>query len=133
MKRFLLIIFSFLFSQTFSIPYQGIYTVGGANPDFALLQDAFDSLMHNGINGPVVLAVRSGIYSNTMAVLDSVPGNSIQNPIYIQSETGDSADVVFEGFSNNNAVIEIDRSKAVVLRNCQFAALDGVPQTLCNF
>ena len=123
MKRFLLIIFSFLLTQSFALPYQGIYTVGGLNPDFLLLQDAFDSLMHNGINGPVVLAIRSGIYSNTMAVLDSVPGNSIQNPIYIQSETGDSADVVFEGFSNNNAVIEIDRSKAVVLRELSIRSL----------
>jgi hypothetical protein len=50
---------NFLLAQ----PMSGNYTVGGNSPDFVTLQDAANSLMANGISGPVIFSIRPGTYS----------------------------------------------------------------------
>ncbi|MBP5613295.1 MAG: hypothetical protein J6X35_04020, partial [Bacteroidales bacterium] len=53
----------------------GIYTVGGAHPDFANLDEAFLALNTCGVNAPVTLKLRSTSL-NGMTITGSVPGSS---------------------------------------------------------
>jgi PKD repeat protein len=41
----------------------GTYTIGGTSPDFADANNAIDNINRNGVNGPVTLAFRPGIYT----------------------------------------------------------------------
>jgi hypothetical protein len=66
MNRFLVLFLFLLFNSTgFSqTPYNGVYTIGGSNPDFATIKDAIDSLDYHGVNDTVVLNIRSGNYTS---------------------------------------------------------------------
>ena len=75
-------------------PLHGTLTVGGASPHFATLPEAVTALLAEGIDGPVVLNVRPGVYETHWHVPD-VPGASATNTITIQGETGQAADVEF--------------------------------------
>jgi hypothetical protein len=70
----------------------GVYTIGGTAPDFMTIQSAIDSLESIGMNGPVTLNIRDGVYNESLRI-DSIPGNSISNPLIIQSESQDSSQV----------------------------------------
>jgi len=71
----------------------GTYTVGGTSPDFQTIGEACDSLVSQGIDGPVVINIRDGIYVNDSIHLNSLVGPSATNTITIQSESMDSAAV----------------------------------------
>jgi hypothetical protein len=72
----------------------GTYTVGGASPDYATLNDAFLGLDCDGISGPVVFKVRPGFY-DAKVEFPVVPGSSSTNTITIMGSTGNPEDVVF--------------------------------------
>lgn len=75
-----------------SAQYNGLLTVGGLSPDFATIQEACDSLVSQGVNGAVTIAIRSGVYNESVS-LDSVPGASATNTIRFRSQNQDSASV----------------------------------------
>ncbi len=74
----------------------GTYTVGGTLPDFPTFQDACDSLQNLGISAAVIIAIRDGVYNETV-VLDSVPGISALNTVTFRSENLDSSKVTING------------------------------------
>jgi len=78
----------------------GTYTVAGNNPDFSSLQEALTLLEDKGVCGPVVLNIRPGIYGNV--VFNHIPGLSYTNNLTVQSETLDTADVIFTQISMHN-------------------------------
>ena len=71
----------------------GIYTLGGANPDFRNFSEAADALNNRGVTGAVVFEVRDSIY-NEQIEIGEVRGASAANTITFQSENGDSSQVV---------------------------------------
>jgi hypothetical protein len=85
----LIVCFFFTFSRA---QLSGIYTVGGFNPDFTTITEACDSLEAYGVQGPVVINIRSGTYTEQLTI-DSIPGNSSSNSVIIQSEALDSNSV----------------------------------------
>jgi hypothetical protein len=66
----------------------GIYTIGGINPDFNTLTEAGDSMMHGGMTGNVIFNIRPGIY------YDSIFFFNPTYPITIQAENLDSSSVI---------------------------------------
>ena len=71
---------------------QGTYTIGGDSPDFNTVQQAADSLMSRGIDGPVILNIRAGIYEESggsqraLHIPDLIPGSSVDTNITIQAD-----------------------------------------------
>ena len=74
----------------------GDYTIGGIDPSFETVGDAFLALEDGGVCGPVRLLVRNGDQIGKFH-LRKVQGSSTVNTITLQSETGISDSVVFKG------------------------------------
>ncbi len=70
----------------------GNYTIG-LTGDFETITEAVDFMMNNGICGPVVFDIESGIYEEQVS-LPAINGSSAVNTITFQSETGNNTDVI---------------------------------------
>jgi hypothetical protein len=77
-------------------PLSGDYTVGGPDPDFRMLDDAFTAIEMNGVCGAVRLTMRDGFYYEHAALSD--PGLSFVNNLTIESESRDSSAVTLFQF-----------------------------------
>lgn len=71
----------------------GIYTIGGASPDFMSFTDAIAALNNAGLCGPVEFNVRTGMYTEQI-IFPEIAGSSIVNTITFNSELSDSSSVV---------------------------------------
>lgn len=96
----------------------GIYTIGGASPNYPTLAAAKNALVLNGVCGPVVFNIRSGIYTERV-VLPSIVGSSAINSITFQSEVLDSNLVIVRyPFTStnytNNTVFTITGSNYII-------------------
>jgi hypothetical protein len=58
----------------------GNYTIGGNSPDFASVEEAVGALRSCGLNGPVVMKIRSGNYG-MWSFTDSIGGTSVTNTV----------------------------------------------------
>lgn len=89
----------------------GTYTIGGATPSYTTISGAVTALTSNGICGPVIFQIRSGIYLEQIT-LPNIIGSSATNTITFESENKDSSSVElsFPSSSNstNNFVIKIN-------------------------
>ena len=68
----------------------GTFTVG-ADADYGTIQAAIDALK-GGIDGPVTINIKRGIYNENVTVPE-IPGTSSHNTVTLQSESGDWHDV----------------------------------------
>lgn len=96
-------------------PLSGNYTIGGANPDFATINNAIQSLIYCGINGAVTFNIRSGNY-NEQIVLPSINGASALNSITFKSQNNDSSSVIISfnpTTTTNNYVVLLDSAKYI--------------------
>jgi pectin methylesterase-like acyl-CoA thioesterase len=55
----------------------GTYTIGGLNPNYSTLTSAVNSLISNGINGPVVFNIRNGVYQERVTIPQITGANSL--------------------------------------------------------
>ena len=78
---------SMLHAQSANKPMSGTYTIAYENADFEDIRSAIDSLMKNGVNGPVKMLIKNGTY-NSLAFHDSIPGSSAKNTVTFRSATG---------------------------------------------
>ncbi len=78
---------------------QGVYTIGGTNPDFATLVLALQKIKSIGICGPVTFNLRNGSHPGPNNNISAFVGLSPTNTWTIQSESGDSNAVIV---TNNN-------------------------------
>jgi len=85
-------------------PLNGVYTIGPLSSDsFSSFQEAVDSLVANGVSGPVTMNVSNGTYTEQI-IIPEITGASASRPIIFQSTSGDSTKVILqynEGYSNN--------------------------------
>ena len=79
-------------SVTRKAAMSGTFTIGGTAPDYPSFGAAIADLNLNGVCGPVVYNVRSGVYTEQVSI-NQISGASSTNTITFQSETGNSADV----------------------------------------
>lgn len=77
-------------STTVAKGISGTVTVG-AGADYGTIQAAVDALK-GGIEGPVVINIKRGIYNENVTVPE-IPGSSEKNTVTLQSESGDWHDV----------------------------------------
>lgn len=73
--------------------FDGTFTIGGTNPDFATFADAISELTTFGVCGPVVFKVRPGVYQEQVSI-GQVNGTSAINTVTFEAENGDSSSVV---------------------------------------
>jgi hypothetical protein len=85
----------------------GIFTIGGASPDFVTIPDAFTALTNNGICGPVVFKIRNGTYPTAFTPPTNPPGISATNTVTFESELGDSSLVITYGGQINSGFYRI--------------------------
>ena len=99
---------SFLFTN----PLSGVYTIGGATPDFATFSDAYTALDAGGVSGPVIFNVEPGLYTERLTLTD-IAGTSSFNTITFKSSTNDSTDVILEDTlsSTGEAIIMFNGAK----------------------
>ncbi|MFN8711675.1 MAG: T9SS type A sorting domain-containing protein [Bacteroidota bacterium] len=120
-----------LSQNSLPVRMNGIYTVGGSNPDFSTINLAYSALETAGICGPVTLNLRNGIYKENV-IIDSIPGSSSINRITLQSESGDSSLVILENDTASyyiDPIITINSSSNLVFRKVTFR-LDFYPTTV---
>ena len=78
----------------------GIYTIGGVNPDYATFTEAVSALSDYGVCGPVIFKVRNGTY-NEQITINAIYGVDVFNPVTFESENGDSSNVILAYSSND--------------------------------
>ncbi|MBK3520058.1 hypothetical protein, partial [Carboxylicivirga marina] len=71
-------------------PMCGIYTIGGAEPDFTNFTDAAIALNNAGITCPVIFEVRDGVYDEQIKLYE-IKGSSEVNTITFRGESRDSS------------------------------------------
>lgn len=114
-KTFLLSMFVGVFAFTNNVKAQmsGTYTVGSGGT-YASLTVAYNALVSNGINAPVILSVISDL-SGQQTLSDNVPGSSNINTVTITSFNGDATTVTI-GNAANTALI-LDSVSNLVFKN----------------
>ena len=96
-------------SATIAKGVSGTITVGAA-ADFGTIQAAVNSLK-NGIDGPVVISIKRGIYNENVSVPE-IPGASETNTVTMQSESGDWHDVKIYYDNYNEPAYSDDKMSA---------------------
>ncbi|MFN9778120.1 MAG: beta strand repeat-containing protein, partial [Candidatus Kapaibacterium sp.] len=79
----------------------GVYTVGGASPDFVSPAQAAAQLTAGGTIGPVTFNIRPGTYTENMYIAN-IPGSALAKPVVFQSENGNKNSVIVQ-YSNTSA------------------------------
>ncbi len=104
-------------------PLNGVYTLGGVNPDFASFSELATVLNNAGQTGPVTVNVRDGVYTEQFMV-SNIQGNSFTNTLTIQGESGDSSLVTLEYSDVTNVIFEFNRVKGLFLADLCFKSLN---------
>ncbi len=103
-----LAIFSILiltFSNSYSVPLNGTYTIGSGG-DYPAIDSALGVAEKEGISGPVIFNILTGIYNETINI-HFIPGNSSLNTLTLKSFTGNTSDVEINHISIVSAFITI--------------------------
>ncbi|MEO1803569.1 MAG: CARDB domain-containing protein [Bacteroidota bacterium] len=82
----------------------GLYTIGGASPNFTTFGDAVLAMDQGGIVGPVEFVVRNGVYQEAI-VIPAIDGTSATNTVTFRSQSGDSSLVVLERPAGGNIYV----------------------------
>jgi hypothetical protein len=102
---------------------RGIYTIGGASPNFINFTDAVAALTRGGMIDSVVFKVRNGTYSEQIVIPTILGANKPQSVVF-ESESGDSSGVIltYSGhtFANNYTLL-FDKAKGIVFRKMTIA------------
>ncbi|MDF3026790.1 MAG: hypothetical protein K0S23_1097 [Fluviicola sp.] len=101
----------------------GAYTIGGTTPNYSTITAAVNDLIAQGVSGPVIFNIRSGIY-NEHVIIPQITGASQTNNIIFQSEVLDSSLVRWE-FNNtvlaDNYVCKLNGADYISLRHLTLA------------
>ncbi len=121
------VFWSFILFLIFSSNYgqlNGAYTVGGTSPDYVTITEAVADLKLQGVNGPVILNIRDGIYTEQIN-LESIVGTSQLNTITFRSESGIAENVSIQFTSTSlseNYVIRINSARNLIFENLKIYA-----------
>jgi len=115
----------------FHLPLNGIYTLGGATPDFASFRALENALEYGGLCGAVTVNVRTGSYHDFL-YLKQLPGSSEQNHLTIQSEVGDSTAVeIWEDYPSTVAfTVRFEDVGNITLKDIRIRNNGAVPNNV---
>lgn len=111
-----------LSQNNLQVKMNGVYTIGGNNPDFSSINLAYSALETLGVCGPVILNLRNGIYRESV-IIDSIQGSSSINTITLQSESGDSSLVILENDTASSyfiPVIKVNSASNLIFQKITF-------------
>jgi len=91
-------------SDSNSTPLNGTYTIGNGGT-YSTITSAIEDAQNQGIDGPVIFNISTGVYEGVS--IPQIPGASSVNTIVIKSNTGNSSDVIVNGFSISSSYISI--------------------------
>ncbi|MCB9284683.1 MAG: T9SS type A sorting domain-containing protein [Lewinellaceae bacterium] len=77
----------------FHMPLSGNYSLGGPGADFATLSEMNANLVNAGLCGPTTILIADGAYDDNI-IIDTLPGSSAVNTLWITSASQDSSKVV---------------------------------------
>lgn len=116
------------------------YTVGGKhgnfvigkseNADFATFKAAMEALK-TGIDGPVVLEVEDGEYTELVQI-DAIPGNSSKNTLTLRSQSRDRSKVVINYESYDSPRDYRDQYGVLTLNGIDYATVEDLTFTTEN-
>ncbi|MBR1808808.1 MAG: DUF4465 domain-containing protein [Paludibacteraceae bacterium] len=104
----------------------GYYQIGSSNEaDYATLTAAIAAISNIGMDGPVVLAVESGTYTEQVTIPE-ISGSGAVNTLTIRSLTGDYNDVTYQyngnTLSSTQGVFTIAGTDYVTLKGLSFTS-----------
>lgn len=102
---------------------EGVFTVGGLNPDYPTFAAAVTDLVSRGVCAPVTVNVRNGVY-NEQVNIGPVKGASASSRITFQSENLDSTLVKVIHpitYSGNNYTLSMNGARYVTFRKMTLA------------
>lgn len=111
MKKILLVGLTLLSFGAYA-QLNGSYTIGGATPNYNTINAAVADLNVQGVSGPVVFNIRTGLY-NEQIYLNAVTGASVTNTITFQSETNNANDVTLTYAGD---VVVLDSANTVAIK-----------------
>jgi hypothetical protein len=97
----------------------GIYTVGGATPDYPTVDSAVKDVNKYGVCGPVTFNIRAGNYAAPPS-LNTVQGGSATNRVTFQAENGIASSVTITAAATgaaNNFAFAFNNATNATLRN----------------
>jgi len=108
---------------TIKAAIEGIYTIGGINPDYATFADAVDDLNENGLCGPVTFNVAAGTYVGGLEI-NEIAGASATNTVTFDGGMGNASTRVlaYNTSSTNDFVLMLDGADYVRIRNMTIRA-----------
>ena len=106
--------------------FEGVFTIGGNNPDFSSFTEAVDVLNVGGVTGPVTFNVRPGEYEEQIQ-FNLFPGASEENRVTFRSESEDntSVNLRFNSSSGSNYIIRLDQARYLTFKDMTFEPLNA--------
>lgn len=95
---------------------EGIYTIGGEDPDFETITLAVNALNAGGASGDVTFNLRNGTYLETI-LLNDFPGSDCDREVIFQSESGDSSLVTITNLGINAHTIVLNGADGVTFKD----------------
>lgn len=111
----------------------GYYLIGAGNTaDYPTLTAALNAIRSIGMDGPVTLAVESGLYTEQVTVPE-ISGAGAANTLTIRSVTGDYNDVTYQyngaSLSSTQGVFTIAGADYITLKGLSFTSTQTSNQT----
>ncbi len=105
----------------------GVYTIGGASPDFPTIASALNIMPQAGLAGPVIFKIRSGTYNGSF---DLVPFSTLNaaHPVTFQSEANHRDSVIINYNASgtaDNFIFRFNNVSYVTLRKLTLNALNS--------
>ena len=110
-------------------PLTGIYTIG-STPGYSTLTAAVDSLVANGVSGPVTFNLLTGTYNEQLAI-PAIAGVSATNTVTFKG-LGDSTKISYSPLSTNLPVIGLNAARHFVFDSL-FIEVQGSQGWAINF
>lgn len=126
-------IFLISFLNAFSTPLSGTYTVGNGG-DYATINSAYNDAFTQGISGPVIFSIFTGIYNEHIATFP-IPGSSLTNTLTFKSQSGNSADVLITSTGFDFTVYtpnSIFKGLSIDISASNFVDIEGVNISFTN-
>ncbi|MBL0007837.1 MAG: right-handed parallel beta-helix repeat-containing protein [Saprospiraceae bacterium] len=111
---------------------EGIYTIGGVDPDFDSLSIATDVLNAGGAAGPVTFNIRTGTYLETINLTD-YPGSDCNRPVIFQSESGDSTDVIITNLGINDNIVTLNGTDGVIFKHLSLQSVNPAYRNVVDY
>jgi hypothetical protein len=110
----------------------GVYTIGGANPDFSTISIATYHLNTGGAAGPVTFNIRTGTYLETIN-LNDFPGSDCSRPVIFQSETGDSSSVIINNLGIDDNIVSLNGADGVIFQHLTFQSVNPAFRNVISY